>query len=422
MPLLSTYASATGRSYGARLETPVPIFLLSTSGGATSVNEGSSLTFIIGGSFISDGTYYWTINNITSADADFSAVSGSFTMTSNSGTFSISTTADVTTEGSQTFTVSVRTISISGEIVATSDTITINDTSVTQTLTFSPAFGGSTSVSFTTGTTLASTSCGSWTMTPSSTFTAMVKCWGGGGGGSINQGVNIRSYGGGGGYYDAFVVFEAGVSYQLRVGCGGGASGSARTAAGGGGGTAVRRVTGSIYMLGAGGGGGGGVSDTGGAQAGAGGGDVGQTGSGGSGRSGGGGGTQSAAGAGGVGTRRTGSPGSGNNGGAGAGSASTSGGAGIGNGGSGGFVSGDNGGGGGGGGYFGGGGGGGDAGGDAGGGGSGSANLTYVYNQYGLTGSGSTPGNSSDSDRGTAGQGGTNNTAGTIGKIHITIL
>jgi hypothetical protein len=48
--------------------------------------------------------------------------------------------------------------------------------------------------------------------------------------------------------------------------------------------------------------------------------------------------------------------------------------------------------------------------------------LTYVYNHYGLTGSGTTPGNSSDTDRGTSGQGGTNNTAGTIGKIHIRVL
>lgn len=422
MPLLATYASASGRNYGARLDSPVPTYSLTTSGGAVNVNEGSSLTFIVGGSFITDDTYYWQVNNITTADADFTAASGSFSIVNNAGTFSVTASADQTTEGSQTFTVSIYRNSVSGTLLATSNTLTINDTSLTPAASISPAFGGVTSFTITSGATLASTSCGGYSFTPNTTFTAMVKCWGGGGGGSINQGVNIRSYGGGGGYYDAFVVFEAGVAYTLSVGCGGGASGSGRTAGGGGGGTAVLRTTGSIYMLGAGGGGGGGVSDTGGAQAGAGGGDNGQTGSGGSGRSGGGGGSQTAAGGGGVGTRRTGSSGSGRNGGAGAGSAATSGGAGTGTGGVGGFDSSDNGGGGGGGGYFGGGGGGGDAGGDAGGGGSGSANLTYVYNQYGLTGSGSTPGNSSDSDRGTAGQGGTNNVAGTAGKIHIRVL
>ena len=422
MPLLATYASATGRSYGARLDSPVPVYNLTASGGATNVNEGSSLTFIVGGSFITDDTYYWTINNGTTVDADFSAVSGSFSITTNTGSFSITATADATTEGAQTFTVSVRRGGTGGTIVATSSTITINDTSITPLVTISPAFGGVTSFTPTAGAILASTSCGGYSFTPNTTFTALVKCWGGGGGGSINQGANIRSRGGGGGYYDAFVVFEAGITYTLSVGCGGGASGSGRTAGAGGGGTAVLRNPGSIYMLGAGGGGGGGVSDTGGAQAGAGGGDNGETGSGGSGRSGGGGGSQSAAGAGGVGVRRTGSAGSGRNGGPGAGSGATGGGAGTGNGGNGGFNSSDNGGGGGGGGYFGGGGGGGDAGGDAGGGGSGSANLTYVYNQYGFTGSGSTPGESSNPDRGTAGQGGTNNTAGTAGRIYIRVL
>jgi len=423
MPLLATYASATGRSYGARLDSPVPVYNLAASGGATNVNEGSSLTFIVSGSFITDDTYYWTINNGTTVDADFSAVSGSFSITTNTGSFSITATADATTEGSQTFTVSVRRGGTGGTIVATSDTITINDTSITPLVTISPAFGGVSSFTPTAGATLASTSCGGYSFTPNTTFTALVKCWGGGGGGSINQGANIRSRGGGGGYYDAWVTFIAGTTYTLSVGCGGGASGSARTAGAGGGGTAVLRVTGgSVYLLGAGGGGGGGVSDTGGAQAGAGGGDNGETGSGGSGRSGGGGGSQSAAGAGGVGVRRTGSAGSGRNGGPGAGSGATGGGAGTGNGGNGGFNSSDNGGGGGGGGFFGGGGGGGDAGGDAGGGGSGTANLSYVGNAYGFTGSGSTPAESADPDRGTAGQGGTNNTAGTAGRIYIRVL
>ena len=158
MPLLSTYASATGRSYGARLDSPVPIYNITTSGGAVNVNEGSSLTFIVGGSFISDGTYYWTINNITSVDADFSAVSGSFSISTNTGSFSITPAADSTTEGAQTFTVSVRTVSTTGAVVATSSTITINDTSITPLVTISPAFGGVSSFTPTAGATLASTS------------------------------------------------------------------------------------------------------------------------------------------------------------------------------------------------------------------------------------------------------------------------
>jgi hypothetical protein len=54
---------------------------------------------------------------------------GSFTITSNAGSFVINPTADLTTEGAETFTVSIRTGSITGPIVATSNTITVNDTS-----------------------------------------------------------------------------------------------------------------------------------------------------------------------------------------------------------------------------------------------------------------------------------------------------
>ena len=98
---------------------------------ANNVNEGSSLTVNVSGinTTITDGTYYWTINNTTTTDADFSAVSGSFIITSNTGSFTISPVADITTEGAQTFTVSIRSTSISGTIVATSSSMTINDTS-----------------------------------------------------------------------------------------------------------------------------------------------------------------------------------------------------------------------------------------------------------------------------------------------------
>ena len=98
---------------------------------ASSINEGSSLTFTVGGTNITDGTYYWTINNTTTSNADFSVVSGSFSITSNSGSFTVAPTADTTTEGSETFTVSIRSVSTSGTILATSSSVTINDTSQT---------------------------------------------------------------------------------------------------------------------------------------------------------------------------------------------------------------------------------------------------------------------------------------------------
>ena len=94
---------------------------------SSNVNEGSSLTFNISGSNITNGTYYWTITN----SGDFGTSSGSFTITSNSGSFSVTPTADSTTEGSETFTASIRSDSTSGTVLATSSPVIINDTSTT---------------------------------------------------------------------------------------------------------------------------------------------------------------------------------------------------------------------------------------------------------------------------------------------------
>ena len=103
---------------------------------ANSVDEGSSLSFAVT-NLGPNGTYYWTINHVTTANADFSAVNGSFSLTgggaqdNGTGSFNITTIADNTTEGAQTFTVSVRSGSISGTVIVTSGSITVNDTSLT---------------------------------------------------------------------------------------------------------------------------------------------------------------------------------------------------------------------------------------------------------------------------------------------------
>ena len=95
---------------------------------SSSVNEGSSLTFNVATTNVTDSTtLYWTILNITTTSADFTATSGSFTITSNAGSFNITTINDGTTEGSETFQVQIRTVSISGTVVATSSTVTISE-------------------------------------------------------------------------------------------------------------------------------------------------------------------------------------------------------------------------------------------------------------------------------------------------------
>ena len=99
----------------------------------TSVNEGDSVTFTISGSNIPDGTYYYTIYEeeglITSADFDPASLNGSFSVSNNSGSLTITIAEDLTSEGVEKFKVEIRLGSISGTVIAESSVITINDTS-----------------------------------------------------------------------------------------------------------------------------------------------------------------------------------------------------------------------------------------------------------------------------------------------------
>ena len=141
-----TVSIRTGSTGGTVVATSSAITINDTSIGAasysfgtipTSIDEGASGTFNVNTTNVSDSTtLYWTI--ATNA-GDFGTTSGSFVINSNAGSFSVSPTADSTTEGSETFTVTIRTGSISGSIVATSGSVTINDTSLTPTPTY--AFG-----------------------------------------------------------------------------------------------------------------------------------------------------------------------------------------------------------------------------------------------------------------------------------------
>ena len=112
--------------------TPTPILEIiptySVTPVALNVNEGSPLTINVATTDVDDATtLYWTVSNA----GDFGTSSGSFAITSNSGSFTVTPTADLTTEGTETFTVSIRSDSINGTILDTTDNITINDTSTT---------------------------------------------------------------------------------------------------------------------------------------------------------------------------------------------------------------------------------------------------------------------------------------------------
>lgn len=104
----------------------------------TSINEGQTLTITVTTTDISNGTtLYWTTNTvsgtITAGDFQDQTLTGSFTISSNSGTISRAIRNDgtnpATFEGTESFTISIRKDSTSGEILATTATVSINDTS-----------------------------------------------------------------------------------------------------------------------------------------------------------------------------------------------------------------------------------------------------------------------------------------------------
>jgi len=112
--------------------TPAPTYAFSSQ--PTSINEGSTGTFNVSTTLVPNGTtLYWTIVNSTTSNSDFNALGGSFSINSNAGSFTLTPTADLTTEGSETFTINVRTGSAAGPVVATSSTVTVNDTSTAPT-------------------------------------------------------------------------------------------------------------------------------------------------------------------------------------------------------------------------------------------------------------------------------------------------
>jgi hypothetical protein len=157
----------------------------------TSVNEGGSVTFTVTTTSVANGTtLFWTTNVVSGtvniSDFTDNLLSGSFTINSNTGSIIRTLRIDATTEGAEFFQLQIRTGSISGTVVATSSTVTINDTSLTppgQVLYTSSTAGFNTQTSF------------SWTV-PAGVFSISILCIGAGGGG---RSFTTSTAGGGGG-------------------------------------------------------------------------------------------------------------------------------------------------------------------------------------------------------------------------------
>jgi hypothetical protein len=138
--------STSGEIIGASDEIAIqdtsitPVFTVTPA----SINEGSAGSFTVA-NVGPNGTYFFTVENVSTTNADFVAASGSFTVSGSSGgidngsgSFTVTPVADRITEGNETFRVQVRSGSTSGPVILTSASVTINDISLTPAFTSAP--------------------------------------------------------------------------------------------------------------------------------------------------------------------------------------------------------------------------------------------------------------------------------------------
>jgi len=107
----------------------IPIGTVSFTSVPTSIDEGSIANISILTSGLADSKIlYWTVNNISTTNADFIASNGTVNAIFGSGTFAI-TPSLYYLEGTETFRIDIRSSSVTGNILVTSNIISINDTS-----------------------------------------------------------------------------------------------------------------------------------------------------------------------------------------------------------------------------------------------------------------------------------------------------
>ena len=182
--------------------------------GAPGVSEGAAVTCWAGGTNVPDDTYYWTIETNS---GDFVTTSGTVSVTGTTGpylgSFTVTPTEDATTEGAETFTVALRSGSITGPILATSDPASIIDTSLNPT-TGSFVFTAQTSQYITLGGNISD-----WALDKTGTIEWWQKAPGSNSfGGNFNGGMITQGNQGGTGGLD---IFAAGGNIAMGLGAAG---------------------------------------------------------------------------------------------------------------------------------------------------------------------------------------------------------
>lgn len=213
MPLFSSSGFA---NYTAKKSTIV--FTITPS--ATSVNEGSSINFQIASENIPDGkTFYWSTTSTLALSTGSgylipqsftdSVTSGSVTINSNLATITRGIVANNIITGQNKFRIQLRTGSVSGRIIKTSNEVTINDRS--------QSLGPTGQIQYTVS--------GTYTfVVPAGVTSISVACVGAGGGGYVSSETPVVAGGGGGGgslSYVNDIPVTPGASYTVVVGKGG---------------------------------------------------------------------------------------------------------------------------------------------------------------------------------------------------------
>jgi hypothetical protein len=103
----------------------------------TTVTEDSTVVFTVSMTPLLTGTYYWSTNpvsgSITNLDFSDSQLTGSFSVTSGSGSISRTILFDALSEPDDSFTISVRRDNTTGAVLGTSQTVAIQDMTATVT-------------------------------------------------------------------------------------------------------------------------------------------------------------------------------------------------------------------------------------------------------------------------------------------------
>ena len=268
MPVFGTQSSINAGGYGFLGSTERTI---QSTISPRNLTEGTQITVTVTTDGYEDGTYYYTVRGnlgtITASDFTDNSLTGTFTITNDSGSFTKTVAADGVVEEGEGFVIDIRENSHTSDVIETTQSVYIQGSTSTGVGGVDDGQGGSTFHDFGNDGSLvfdASTST-SWTYTASTDVRFKAFLWGQGGG---------RPEGGQGGYSYGTFNLSQGDALHVRLNYGGGSSGtgqgSGASSGGAGGGLAGIFSSATINQSNArliAGGGGGGSSPVGGSSA-----------------------------------------------------------------------------------------------------------------------------------------------------------